>query len=61
MSEKYGVPPLSLEEKDFIHTINCEWDRSKALAELTSHLQLAVEVEPIKTNPAFLPSNITIQ
>ena len=53
MTGKYGVPPLSEKEKELIKTIDSTWDRPRALAELESHLQLAIKVE-LATIPIYL-------
>ncbi|MCX4240470.1 ferritin-like domain-containing protein [Paraliomyxa miuraensis] len=50
---KYRIPKLSDEEKHFRDHINKTWDRDKALSELKSALQLAVEVE-LATIPIYL-------
>ncbi len=46
-------PPLSDNEQTLVNTINEQWNKDKALTELKSHLQIAVEVE-LATIPIYL-------
>lgn len=52
-SPHYRVPPLSEAEKALVDRINATWSRPRALAELTEHLQIAIEVE-LATIPIYL-------
>ncbi|VAW55786.1 hypothetical protein MNBD_GAMMA07-1986 [hydrothermal vent metagenome] len=51
--EEYGVPPLSETETELVRVINTTWSHQKALSELKSHLQVAVEIE-LATIPVYL-------
>lgn len=56
----YEVPPLSIPEKVLVEKINLTWNKDKALSELTTHLQVAVEVE-LATIPIYLGTYYTIK
>lgn len=47
------VPPLTEAERALVERINHTWTRERALAELTEHLQIAIEVE-LATIPIYL-------
>jgi len=49
----HRVPPLSPAEKALVERIDASWTRERALAELTEHLQIAIEVE-LATVPIYL-------
>ncbi|MEE9345782.1 MAG: ferritin-like domain-containing protein [Methylococcales bacterium] len=55
----YKVPPLSLAELELVAFIDLEWTREKALSELKTHLQVAIEVE-LATIPVYLYSYYSI-
>ncbi|MFT6006737.1 MAG: hypothetical protein ACI9SX_001717 [Pseudoalteromonas tetraodonis] len=52
-NQNFPPPALSVNEQLVVDLINLEWDREKALSELKSHLQVAVEVE-LATIPIYL-------
>jgi hypothetical protein len=53
MSDVDPVKPLSPTEQHLVKYINDHWTRERALDELTSHLQVAIEVE-LATIPVYL-------
>ena len=57
----YAVPPLSASEQALVDKINNDptWDKTKALDELKTHLQIAVEVE-LATIPIYLGTYYSI-
>lgn len=56
---KYKIPKLTKAEKALVATINSQWDKSKALYELTSHLQIAATIE-LATIPIYLNTYYSI-
>ena len=56
---KYKIPKFTKAEKALVATINSQWDKSKAIYELSTHLQVAATIE-LATIPIYLNTYYSI-